>query len=221
MANRTLNLSGQLRAYLLDHSPKEPADLVALRKETQETFEAAPMQIAPEQGHLLQLLVKLTGAKNILEVGTFTGYSACCLALAAPEDGHVTCCDFSFDWTRLALKYWKKMGLEHKITLHLDKGVNSLQKFIDQGLDNHFDFMFIDADKLNYVNYYELGLQLLRPGGLMAIDNVFWDGAVIDPTDERENTQIIRELNDKVAKDSRVTHCMLPIADGLTLAIKS
>lgn len=142
------------------------------------------------------------------------------MALALPDDGHVTCCDQSFDWTRMAVKYWKLMQLENKITLHLAPAMKTLQSLVDNNLQNTYDFAFIDADKPNYSNYYEYCLQLIRRGGVIAIDNVLWSGEVINPDNQNENTRIIRELNTKIAHDERVTICMLPIGDGLTLARK-
>jgi predicted O-methyltransferase YrrM len=132
----------------------------------------------------------------------------------------VTCCDLSYDWTRMAVKYWDKMNLNHKITLHLAPAMQTLASFIKNKLQNTYDFAFIDADKPNYINYYEYCLQLVRPGGIIAIDNVLWDGEVINPDNQNENTRMIRELNTKIAQDDRVTICMLPMGDGLTLALK-
>lgn len=220
MSAETLPLTPALQNYLQQHSVKEPSLLAALREETQATFEAAPMQISPEQGQFFQFLLPLINAKNILEIGTFTGYSSICFALATPVDGHITCCDTSYDWTRLAVKYWEKMGLTQKITLHLAPALKTLQHFIDSNHANTYDFAFIDADKMNYLNYYELCLKLVRPGGLIAIDNVLWGGEVINPENQKENTQIIRELNDKLYDDHRVSICMIPIGDGLTLVRK-
>ena len=142
------------------------------------------------------------------------------MALALPNDGHVTCCDLSYDWTRMAVKYWDKMNLNEKITLHLAPAINTLQSLIDNNLQNTYDFAFIDADKPNYIRYYEYCLQLVRPGGVIAIDNVLWNGEVINPDNQDENTRIIRELNNKIASDNRVTVCMLPMGDGLTLVRK-
>ena len=220
MSSHTLPMSPALINYLHEHSVKEPPLLKALREETQATFEAAPMQISPEQGQFFRFLLETIQAKKVLEIGTFTGYSAICMALALPDDGHVTCCDLSFDWTRMAVSYWEKMQLQNKITLHLAPAVTTLQSFIDQHLDNTYDFAFIDADKPNYIRYYEYCLKLVRPGGIIAIDNVLWNGEVINPENQNENTNIIRELNKRIAEDKRVSMCMMPMGDGLTLARK-
>ncbi len=217
MSAKTMNLSSELTEYLQQHSVKMPEGLQALRQATYDTFEAAPMLISPEQGQFFHVLLKTINAKRVLEVGTFTGYSAAVMAMALPEDGHVTCCDLSYDWTRLAVEYWPKLGLDDKITLHLAPALETLDGFIAEKTEL-FDFAFIDADKLNYLNYYERCLQLVRPGGIIAIDNVLWGGKVADKNEQAENTNIIRQLNERVFNDDRVTMCMLPIGDGLTLA---
>lgn len=220
MSDHTLSLTPELLSYLRENSVKEPAALAALRAETIATFEAAPMQISPEQGQFLQFLLPLMNVKQVLEIGTFTGYSAICFALALPADGHVTCCDTSYDWTRLAIKYWEKAGVSEKITLHLGPALKTLEQLLDDQKQNTYDFAFIDADKPNYLNYYEYCLKLVRPGGIVAIDNVLWDGEVINSENQQENTRVIRELNKKLHQDDRVSLCMLPIGDGLTLARK-
>ncbi len=220
MSHKTLALSPELLNYLREHSVKEPPLLTELRKETDETFEASPMQISSEQGQFFQFLLSLINAKNVLEIGTFTGYSAACFALALPEDGKLTCCDSSRDWTRLAEKYWKKMHLSHKITLHLAPALKTLQQLLENGHENFYDFAFIDADKGNYTNYFEYCLKLVRPSGLIAIDNVLWDGEVINHDNQNDNTKAIRTLNDQLYQDTRISLCMLPIGDGLTLARK-
>ena len=220
MSSKTLALTPALIDYIHSHSVKEPALLAALRQETLEKLEAAPMQISPEQGQFFRFLLETIQAKKVLEIGTFTGYSAICFALAIPDDGHVTCCDASFDWTRMALKYWEKMNLSQKITLHLAPAIQTLEKLLEDRQDNSFDFAFIDADKPNYDNYYEYCLKLVRPGGIIAIDNVLWNGEVINPNNQNENTLVIRNLNKKIAEDTRVTSSILPIGDGLTLLRK-
>ncbi|MCX7121102.1 MAG: class I SAM-dependent methyltransferase [Gammaproteobacteria bacterium] len=217
MSAHTLQITPELINYLHQHSVHEPELLKALREETLATLEAAPMQISPEQGQFFRFLLQTMNAKKVLEIGTFTGYSAICMALALPDDGHVTCCDLSYDWTRMAVKYWDLMQLNKKITLHLAPALKTLQSFVDNNLQNTYDFAFIDADKPNYLNYYEYCLQLVRPGGVIAIDNVLWNGEVINPNNQNDNTRAIRELNAKIASDNRVTLCMLPIGDGLTL----
>lgn len=220
MSAVTLSLTPELMQYLHQHSVNEPPLLTQLREETLATLEAAPMQISPEQGQFFRFLLETIQAKKVLEIGTFTGYSAICFALAIPSDGQVVCCDLSFDWTRMALRYWEKMGLTDKITLHLAPAKNTLEKLLENGEENTFDFAFIDADKPNYGNYYEYCLKLVRPGGVIAIDNVLWNGEVINEANQNENTVIIRELNKKITTDDRVTRCMLPIGDGLTLVRK-
>lgn len=220
MSARSLQLTPELLDYLHAYSVHEPELLKALRLETVATLEAAPMQISPEQGQFFRFLLETMQAKQVLEIGTFTGYSAICMALALPPEGHVTCCDLSFDWTRMAVKYWEKMHLTEKITLHLAPAMKTLQSLIDNNLQNTYDFAFIDADKPNYPHYYEYCLQLVRPGGVIAIDNVLWSGEVINPQNQNENTTIIRKLNEKIAQDDRITGCMLPIGDGLTLVRK-
>jgi predicted O-methyltransferase YrrM len=219
MSAQSLSLTPELTKYLHDHGVQEPALLKALREETIATFEAAPMQISPEQGQFFRFLLQMMDAKNILEIGTFTGYSSICFALAIPDNGHVTCCDLSRDWTSLAVKYWEKMQLQNKITLHLAPALQTLEK-LTQDHSNHFDFAFIDADKPNYANYYEYCLRLVRPGGVIAIDNVLWNGEVINPKNQDLNTNVIRTLNEKIIQDKRVLPSMLPIGDGLTLVKK-
>jgi predicted O-methyltransferase YrrM len=220
MSSKTASLTPALYNYLMEHSVKESPLLKALREETIATFEAAPMQISPILGQFFHFLLQTIQAKNVLEIGTFTGYSASCMAMAIPDDGHVTCCDLSFDWTRLALKYWEKMQLENKITLHLAPAVTTLESFIENNLQNTYDFAFIDADKPNYIRYYEYCLQLVRSGGIIVIDNVLWNGEVVNEHNQNENTNIIRQLNKIIAEDNRVTSCMLPIDDGVTLVRK-
>ncbi|OGT32725.1 MAG: SAM-dependent methyltransferase [Gammaproteobacteria bacterium RIFCSPHIGHO2_02_FULL_39_13] len=221
MSSHTLSITSELIDYLHQHSVQESFLLKSLREETVATFEAAPMQISPELGQFLRVLLQAINAKNILEIGTFTGYSSICMALALPDDGHVTCCDLSVDWTRLAVKYWEKMQLQNKITLHLAPAIQTLDKLIADKKQNAFDFAFIDADKPNYIHYYEYCLQLVRPGGVIAIDNVLWDGEVINLNNQDENTRTIRELNKKIYHDTRVTMCMLPVGDGVTLVRKA
>ena len=220
MSNQSIGLSPELCLYLQQHSVKIPDLLAELRQETIDTFKDAPMLISPEQGQLFQWLLKLIGAKRALEIGTFTGYSSICMAMALPDDGHVTCLDCSFDWTRLAIKYWKRMNLEHKITLRLAPALETLEQLQQEPDFTPFDFAFIDADKCNHQHYYEHCLQLVRSGGLIAIDNVLWGGKVVDDSDTQANTQDIRTLNKHIYQDKRVDMCMLPIGDGLTLIRK-
>ena len=192
-------------------------------RELREETAALPnhnMQIAPEQGQFMAFLVKLLGARRALEVGVFTGYSSLAVALALPEDGRVAACDVSEEFTAVARKYWQKAGVAHKIQLHLAPAAQTLARFLDEGQAGQYDFAFIDADKPNYDTYYEQCLQLLRPGGLMAIDNVLWDGKVTDTAVTDPDTQTIRTLNQKLRSDERVDLSLVLIGDGLTLLRK-
>ena len=178
------------------------------------------MQISPEQGQFMQLLIKVMNAKNTIEIGVFTGYSSLCVALALPVDGKIIACYISTKYTDIAEKYWEDAKVRNKIDLKIGPAIDSLKKLIDKGMSNTFDFSFIDADKINYDNYYELSLQLLRPGGLIAIDNVLWSGDVVNKRINDIDTESIRSLNKKLHMDSRVDISLIPIGDGLTLALK-
>jgi predicted O-methyltransferase YrrM len=217
MANRTLDLTDRLYDYVLRVSVREPAILAELRAETAQ-LPGAGMQIGPEQGQFMALLVELIGARRTIEIGTFTGYSALAVALALPPDGKLIACDISEEYTRVARRYWAKAGVEHKIELRLGPAVDTLGTLASSA--GSFDFAFIDADKTSYDRYYEAVLQLLRPGGLVAIDNVLWGGAVADPKAQDEDTAAIRAFNDKLKGDNRVSLSLVPIGDGLTLARK-
>ncbi len=219
MPHKALQMTEPLQDYLLEVSLREPPVLAELRAETA-ALPGAGMQIAPEQGQFMALLVQLIGARRILEVGTFTGYSSLVMALALPDDGQVFACDVSEDYTSVARRYWEKAGVEDKITLTLAPAVGTLDRLLADGMAGSFDLMFIDADKENYDTYYERGLALVRAGGLILVDNVLWSGAVIDPAKQDTDTTAIRALNQKLKDDQRVTLSMLPLADGLTLAIK-
>jgi caffeoyl-CoA O-methyltransferase len=219
MANRTLDLTDRLYEYLLHVSLREPPILAELRAETAK-LPGAGMQIGPEQGQFMALLVELIGARRTLEVGTFTGYSALAVALALPPEGRVTACDVSEEYTRVARRYWAKAAVEHKIELKLGPALDTLGGLLAAGATGSFDFAFIDADKNNYDGYYEQALQLLRPGGLIAIDNVLWGGDVVNPEKRDPDTTAIRALNKKLKADERVSISLLPIGDGLTLARK-
>lgn len=219
MSIETLNLRPELYQYLLDVSIRENQILKDLRDETHK-LTSYVMQIAPDAGQLMSLLVELINAKKTLDIGTFTGYSALVVALALPTDGIVHTCDIDPKNTKTAQYYWQKAGVSGKIKLHLAKASDTLQQFIDQGESETFDFAFIDADKNSYDDYYEKSLQLVRKGGLIAIDNVLWNGAVIDPDVNDNQTKAIRSLNKKLLNDDRITLSMLSIADGLTLAKK-
>ena len=216
MSRRTEALTDELYEYLLDVSLREPAILRELREETG-ALEKAQMQISPDQGQLMAMLVQLIGARRTLDVGTFTGYSALVVALALPRDGRVVACDVSEEWTSIGRRYWMKAGVADKIDLRLAPAIETLDGLLRGGLDS-FDFAFIDADKANYDAYYERCLQLVRPGGLIAVDNVLWHGKVIDPTVTDADTEAIRRLNAKLKSDERVSLSLVPIGDGLTLA---
>ena len=177
-------------------------------------------QIAAEQGQFMALLIHLIGAKRTLEVGVFTGYSSTAVALALPDDGKIVACDMNKEWTSVARGFWREAGVEHKIDLHLAPAVETLDELLAQGQRGTFDFAFIDADKENYDGYYERALQLVRAGGLIAIDNVLWHGAVIDPERNDADTLAIRAFNEKLHADNRVWLSLIPIGDGLTLACK-
>jgi caffeoyl-CoA O-methyltransferase len=215
MSSRTLNLTEPVYAYLLEHGVRESAALAGLREQTR-SLAAAGMQISPEQGALMALLVRLIGASRALEVGTFTGYSALAVAEALPDDGHLTACDVSEEWTALGVAAWQAAGLAHKIDLRLAPALETLDGLLADGGADSYDFMFIDADKGNYDGYYERGLQLVRPGGLIAVDNVLWGGSVAKPERDDADTRAIRALNDKIRNDPRVDTAMLPVGDGLT-----
>ncbi len=219
MSNKTLALDDRLYDYLLSVSLREPDILARLREETSNRADAE-MQIAPEQGQFMALLLKLIGARRSLEVGTFTGYSALVCALALPEDGQLIALDINEDTTEIAQRYWAEAGVENKIELRLGPAEDSLRNLIDGGDQGSFDFMFIDADKTGYPTYYEMGLQLLRPGGVLAFDNVLWAGRVADPGAGDDDTQALKALNVQLHADPRVDISMVPIGDGLTLARK-
>lgn len=212
-------LNDRLYAYLLEKGLREPPILARLRKETARD-PMARMQIAPEQGQFMALLVRLMGARRALEVGTYTGYSALAVALALPPDGHLVALDRSAEWTAVAERFWLEAGVSDKITLLLGQALDSLDELLAEGEAGRFDFAFIDADKENYEGYYERCLALVRPGGLIAIDNVFWNGAVADPAKRDPETAAIRRLNARLKGDERIDLSFVPIADGLALARK-
>ncbi len=219
MSNRTLSIDDRLYNYICDVSINEPELLRQLREETA-LIEYSVMQISPEQGQFMSLLIKLMSAKRAIEIGTFTGYSSICVASAMPDDGQLICCDISPQWTRIAEKYWARAGLENKIDLFTQPADITLQMLIDKGDEGSFDFIFIDADKQNYIQYYEMALQLLRKGGMIAIDNTLWSGAVADPENAEPGTCAIRRFNEMVKQDDRVSSSLVTIGDGLTLILK-
>lgn len=218
MTGKTIGLSGTLYDYYAAHAYREPVALAELRAETTKLGGMAQMQIGPEQGAFMGLLVKLMGARRVIEFGTFTGYSALAVALAGAE--HIVCADVSKAWTDIGRKHWQKAGVDGNIDLHLDGGAAVIDRLLAKGGQGSFDLAFIDADKTGYDTYYEGALKLLRTGGLVLIDNVLWGGDVADPEKQDADTNAIRALNAKVAKDPRVEICMVPICDGLTMARK-
>lgn len=221
MTRRTLPLDDRLYAYLLAHSLREHPQQAALREATA-THPRANMQIAPEQGALLALLVRLIGARRTIEVGVFTGYSALTVALALPDDGRVLACDVSEEYTAVARPYWERAGVAHRIELVLAPALQTLDARLAAGEAGAYDFAFIDADKENVDGYYERCLRLLRAGGLVAIDNVLWSGRVAAPADPQADpaTVALQRLNAKLHADERIDLALLPVGDGLTLARK-
>lgn len=214
MTARTLPLTPRLARYLLAHAARETPVERALRRVTRKLPQAG-MQIGPEQAALMKLLVRAIGARRCLEIGTFTGYSALAVALALPPGGRIVCCDVSEVWTSIARRFWKQAGIEKKIDLRIAPALETLKS-----LKGSFDFAFIDADKTNYRNYYERCLKLVRRGGLIAIDNTLWYGQVADPRVRDADTRAIRAFNRRIHRDRRVDLALLPVGDGLTLALK-
>ena len=219
MSRRTEKLTDELYEYLLSVSLREPELLRRLREETGE-LEDGRMQISPDQGQFMALLIELMEARNVLELGAFTGYSALVMALALPDDGQVLTCDVNRERTAIAQKYWDESGVGHKIDLHLGPAVETLEMLLSSGQTEGFDFAFIDADKASLDSYYELSLRLIRPGGLIAVDNTLWHGKVIDPQATDQDTGAIRAINAKLRVDQRVSLSVIPIGDGLALARK-
>ena len=214
---KSLGLSPELHAYLVKHGPPPDPVLESLAGETRALGGIAIMQVAPEQGAFLTLIAKLMGAKRAVEIGTFTGYSALCLARGLPADGKLLCCDVSEEWTAIAKRHWEKAGVADRIELRIAPAIETLRAL---PRDAQLDLAFIDADKTSYIDYYEEILTRLRPGGLILADNVLWSGNVVNPKADDPNTAAIRRFNDHVAADRRVESVMLPISDGLTFARK-
>lgn len=219
MTDRRLQITDEIHRYLVAHSVREPEVLARLRAATA-SLPQAQMQIGPEQGQLMGLLARLVGAKRCIEIGVFTGYSSLAVALALPEDGRILACDVSEEWTAIARRFWREAGVEHKIELKLQPATHTLEQLLAAGETGRYDFAFINADKPSYDTYYELLLKLLRPGGLIALDNTLWSGHVADPNNRDPNTVALRALNHKLHRDERVDLSLLPIGDGLTLARK-
>jgi predicted O-methyltransferase YrrM len=218
MSRRTLDLDDTLYDYVLANSLREHPAQAALREATK-GHRWAGMQISPEQGQLMALLVRLIGARNAIEIGVFTGYSALTIALALPADGRLLACDISDEYTRIGRPFWRDAGVERKIELRLAPALETLDARIAEGAAGSYDFAFIDADKTGYDAYYERCLTLLRAGGLIAIDNVLWGGSVAKPADS-DDTRALQALNRKLHRDERVDLALVPVGDGLTLARK-
>lgn len=217
--NKTISVSDNLYAYLLDNSLCEPEILRRLREENA-SHPKAEFQIAPEQGQFMRLLVQVLGVRRAIEVGVFTGYSALSVALAMPPGGRLVACDVSEEFTNIAKRYWEEAGVAQKIDLRLGPALETLDSLIRAGQAGSYDFVFIDADKVNYLAYYERALSLVRSGGLVAIDNTLWYGYVADDAKNDSDTISIRALNRRILEDNRVLASLLPLADGLTLALK-
>jgi len=217
MTRVTYGLDETIRAYLLANQPPEHPLLAELRDVTA-TMTRSRMQISPEQGHFLAFLIRLVGARRVLEVGTFTGYSSLCMALALPADGRVVACDNNEEWTNVARQFWNKAGLADKVALRLGPAVDTLNALIKERQE--FDFAFIDANKEDYDAYYEACMRLVRAGGLIAIDNTLRDGRVADPSETQLSVTAVRDLNAKIAKDERGDRVLLTVGDGMMLVRK-
>jgi predicted O-methyltransferase YrrM len=217
MSNRTLRLDDRTYDYLLAHSLREDPALAALRAETA-SHPKVNMQIAPEQGQFMQMLVRLIGARRAIEVGVFTGYSSLAVVLAMPQDGRLLACDISEEYTAVARRHWQAAGVAGRIELVIAPAMETLDARLAAGEAGRYDFAFIDADKTGYLGYYERLLELLRPGGLVVVDNTLWSGAVADPDAGDADTAALREFNDALHRDSRIDLALLPLGDGLTLA---
>jgi predicted O-methyltransferase YrrM len=217
MSNRTLTLDDRLYDYLLRHSLREPEALARLRAETA-AHPQVNMQIAPEQGQFMQMLVHLTNTRRAIEVGVFTGYSSLAVALAMPEDGRLLACDVSEEYTAIARRHWQGAGVAHKIELVLAPARETLDARLAAGEAGSYDFAFIDADKTGYLAYYERLMRLIRPGGLIVVDNTLWSGGVANPANRDPDTVALREFNDRLLADPRIDLSLLPLGDGLTLA---
>ncbi len=214
-----LTIGDELWEYMRRVTLREPELLERLREETA-VYPNSSCQISAEQGQFMGLLMHLIGARRTIEIGVYTGYSALSVALALPDDGRIIGCDINEEWTSIARRYWREAGVDGKIDLRLAPALATLDGLISSGQGNQFDFVFIDADKTNYANYFERALVLLRPGGLIGVDNVLWYGRVIDSSFDDPDTRAIRAFNEQLRSDDRVWLSMLPVRDGLTLACK-
>ena len=219
MSRFSINLSEEVYKYLHSVSLREDAILQQLREETS-SHRWGAMQVSPEQGQFMGLILKMIDAKNVIELGVFTGYSSLSMAQALPDDGRIIACDVNEEYTNVARRYWQKAGVQDKSDLRLAPGLETLAALLSAGEQGTFDFAFIDAVKEEYKEYYELLLDLVRPGGIMAFDNVLWGGSVANPEKQSDETNAIREFNSFIHQDERVDISMLPIGDGLTLARK-
>jgi caffeoyl-CoA O-methyltransferase len=219
MTDRNVNLDARLYAYLQEHSLREHPVLRELREATS-GMRHSGMQISPEQGQFMALLARMLNARFTLEIGVFTGYSALAVALALPPDGQVVACDVSEEWTSMAKRYWEKAGVAQRIRLKLAPARETLDELLAAGEAERFDFAFIDADKPRYLDYYERCLKLVRKGGLIVADNTLWSGRVANPMEQDEDTRALRAFNDTLHRDGRVAVSLLPIGDGVTLALK-
>lgn len=219
MSPRTLAMTDELNAYMVAVSVRDTPVLRDLRAETA-GMRGGHMQLAPEQGQLLAFVVELLGASRILEIGTFTGYSTLCMALAMPEGGRIDTCDTDAEATRIARRYWQAAEVSERVALHLGNARETMARFLQDGHAGIYDLVFVDADKTDYDAYYEMGLRLLRPGGVVVFDNMFWNGNVVDPDASDSDTEAIRAMNTKLRDDGRVGLTLLPIGDGMTLARK-
>ncbi len=217
--SRNVQLTDSLYRYVLEHSLRESQALRELREETA-GLPRAGMQIGPDQGQLMALLVKLIGARRCLEIGVFTGYSALAVAAALPPGGRLVACDISEEWTDIARRHWRRAGVDGRIDLRLGRATRTLDELLAQGEAGRFDFAFIDADKDNYLAYYERCLELLRAGGLIVVDNTLWSGRVADPANQESDTVSLRAFNEALHRDERVDLALLAIGDGVTLARK-
>ncbi|MEP6697237.1 MAG: class I SAM-dependent methyltransferase [Pseudonocardiales bacterium] len=217
MSGKSIGLTDEVHDYLVRVGGREPEVLRRLREHTQ-AIPQHNMQIAPEQGAFMAVLAELTGARRCLELGTFTGYSALAVALVLPPDGSILCCDVSEEWTSIAKRFWAEAGVADRIELRLAPALETLDGLLADGAQDSFDFAFVDADKVNYPAYHDRLMRLVRPGGVMLWDNVLWSGEVVNPDADDPDTRAIREINDMLAADERITLAMLPIADGLTVA---
>jgi predicted O-methyltransferase YrrM len=219
MAGKQPIVSESVSRYIFEHSLRDNELLTELRMVTA-SDPLARMQATPEQGQLLALLAQAIGARKCLEIGVFTGYSSLAVALALPPEARIIACDINKEWTALARKYWQRAGVAHMIDLRIAPALDTLDRLLKAGEIGTFDFAFIDADKGNYLDYYERCMQLVRRGGLIAIDNTLWSGAVADPADREPDTQAVRALNDRLHRDRRIALSLLPVGDGLSLALK-